>query len=179
MSGHPTGIRDILSELQEIEWNTEFRHWVGANDKQLVELLQELGFKHGRIKGERLNDPRFQRYYRKHRISFLDVIERSYLGKLNSGSISRADFYRAMRSYVTSRSSGSQGHQRQFEADHIVSHVHAQLVRDYRVNKGTASQSLRDYSHPVNARPRAHGGDETPLEGAVRRRLQSDKGEQP
>ncbi len=179
MSGHPTRIRDIFSELQEGEWNTEFRHWVGAKDKQLVELLQELGVEHARIKGERLRDPRFERYYQKHGISFLDVIERSYLGKLNSGSISRTDFYRAMRSYVTSRSSGSHGRQRGLEADHIVSHVHAQLVRDYRVNKGTASQSLKDYSHPVNARPRAHGGEETPLEGAVRRRLQSDKGEQP
>jgi len=179
LSGHPKGIRDIFSELQEIEWNAEFRHWVGANDKQLVEMLQMLGVEHARIKGERLRYPRFERYYQKHGISFLDVIERSYLGKLNSGSISRTDFYRAMRSYVTSRSSGSQGRQRRVEADHIVSHVLALLVRNYRVNKGTASQSLRDYGHPANARPRVHGEDETPLERAVRRRLQSDKGEQP
>jgi len=179
LSGHPKGIRDIFSELQEIEWNAEFRQWVGANDKQLVEMLQMLGVEHARIKGERLRYPRFERYYQKHGISFLDVIERSYLGKLNSGSISRTDFYRAMRSYVTSRSSGSQGRQRRVEADHIVSHVLALLVRNYRVNKGTASQSLRDYGHPANARPRVHGEDETPLERAVRRRLQSDKGEQP
>jgi hypothetical protein len=179
LSGHPTRIRDIFSELQEIEWNTEFRHWVGAKNEALVEMLQELGVEHARIKGERLRDPRFERYYQKHGISFLDVIERSYLGKLNSGSISRADFYRTMRSYVTSHSSGSQGRQRRLEADHIVSHVLAQLVRNYRVNKGTASQSLRDYSNQVNVRPRVHGEDETPLERAVKRRLQSDKGERP
>jgi hypothetical protein len=76
------------------------------------------------INSRRLSDPRFARYYASHHGEhFLDAIENEYFEKLRFQVITREDFLSAMDLYVWGGQSGSQGSDRQEEAEHIVSHV--------------------------------------------------------
>ncbi len=84
----------------------------------------ELDVEHAQINSIRLNDPVFEAYYRRHHgEQFLDIIEGQYLAKLRLGDVTMDYFLSAMEDYVRSHQSGSEGYQRQLEADHIVRHV--------------------------------------------------------
>src|SRR6266571_5440405 len=138
MSGRkPPTLGSLFPELRNIEHRRDFRTLVRSSDRWLDQVLNVLAVEHAQIKSDRLIDPRFEHYYQRHKIQFLDVIERMYLGKLNSGQISLDEFFEAMKGYVTSRYSGSQGRQRQREADHIIDHILALLVRDLREHRRT------------------------------------------
>ena len=180
MSGRkPPTLGNLFPELRNIEHRRDFRTLVGSSDRRLDQVLNVLAVEHAQIKSDRLRDPRFEHYYQRHRIQFLDVIERMYLVKLNVGQISLDEFFEAMKGYVTSRYSGSQGRQRQREADHIIDHILAQLVRNYRLNQRRASKPSKNSNRPDFPRPPRGGPDETPLERSLRESLQSDERKQP
>src|SRR6266571_7434531 len=128
MSSHrPPSISDIVSGLRNHEEWKDYRRLLRSRESDFSKLLGGFVVEHAQINGERLKDPRFERYYSRHGIQFLNEIERTYLRKLNARQISLDDFFDAMKSYVASRNSGSQGGQRRREAAHIVHHVLAKL----------------------------------------------------
>ncbi len=156
MSSHrPPSISDIVSGLGNHEEWKDYRRLLRSRESGLSKLLGAFVVEHAQINGERLKDPRFERYYYSHHgIQFLNEIESSYLRKLNARQISLDDFFEAMKSYVASRNSGSQGGQRRREAAHIVHHVLAKLVQNLRQGRqGTAKQSKMSDDHERRRRP--------------------------
>ncbi len=150
----PSGIGELIPGLPSIGQQDKHRQILGYVDRELLEFLRLLAAEHAQMKGERLNDPKFERYYRKHLTFFLDEIERSYLRKLLAGTISKDDFSLAMKDYVHSHRAGSEEEKREDEADHIEYHVLAQLARELRIGNNRASRQLRDYNHPDEVRTR-------------------------
>ena len=114
----PSSISDIVPGLgNHEEWKKDYRALLRSSQSELTDILGTLVVEHGQINGKRLNDPRYERYYRRHRIQFLDVIERDYLRKVTIGRISLDDFFDAMNSYLASRNSGSEGSRRRMKPD--------------------------------------------------------------
>lgn len=176
MSGRrPPSISDIVPGLRNHEDWKDYRALLRSRQSELTGILGTLVVEHGQINGERLKDPRFERYYRRHGIQFLNEIERTYLRKLNARHISLDDFFDAMKSYVASRNSGSQGGQRRREAEHIVHHILAQLVQNLRRGQQeTAKQSNRPDDHERRRRPVEGQSD---LDRALRDLEKPDRGE--
>src|SRR6266571_2008463 len=131
----PPSISDLVPGLKNSgEW-AQYHAFQRMREPELTRFIGELGVEHGRIKSARLNDPRFARYYAHHSRHFLDEIERSYLRKLAAGQISLDDFFDAMKDYINSHNSGSQGSRREGEAEHIVHHILAQLVQNLQLGR--------------------------------------------
>jgi len=163
----PPSISDLVPALKNSgEW-AQYHAFQRMREPELAQFIGELGVEHGRIKSARLDDPRFARYYAAHRsINFLDEIERSYLRKLAAGQISLDDFFGAMKDYVNSHNSGSQGSRRESEAEHIVQHILAQLVQNLRLGRQEKEKSPKTETDTERSRLDAEGP--SALEDAVR-----------
>src|SRR3989442_10967693 len=156
----------VIPEWRNLEERMGYRALLRMRESDLIQFLGGLGVEHAQMKSERLRDPRFERYYERHGIQFLDVIERSYLRKLTAGQISLDDFFDAMRAYIASRNSGSQGSRRRSEAEHNVHHVLAQLVQNFHIGRRETEKSSKSQ---IGQEPRRRPGMEpSGLEGALR-----------
>jgi len=173
----PPSISDLVPGLKNSgEW-AQYRAFLRMRAPELARFIGVVGVEHGRMKSARLDDPRFARYYAAHHsLNFLDEIEKSYLRKLAAGQISLDDFFGAMKDYVDSHKSGSQGSRRESEAEHIVHHILAQLVQNLRLGRQEKEKSPK--TETVTERRRLGAEGPSALEEAVRDVTETDGGEE-
>jgi hypothetical protein len=171
----PPSISDLVPGLKNSGGWAQYHALQRLPAPELTQFIGELGVEHGRIKSARLSDPRFASYYAHHSRHFLDEIERSYLRKLAAGQISLDDFFDAMKGYIKSHNSGSQGSRREGEAEHIVQHILAQLVQNLQLGRQEKKKSPK--TETDNDRRRLDAEGPSALEEAVRDVTKSDGGE--